>query len=178
MEHKRTWKNKVRPVIICDDCCRITLSNGAITIIDLDDFPLVEGWNWTAKVGRSGKTYAFGRRQYLAAIILPTAEGLFPDHKDGDTLNNRRSNLRPATYQQNARNRHKGSANKSGFKGVCFRADRRTWLAYIGSEGKLHKLGTFQNAREAALRYDQAAIKIFGDFACLNFPPEKAPVTS
>ncbi len=84
-------------------------------------------------------------------------------------LNNRRSNLRSATTQQNARNRKVRSDNKSGYKGVSKR--RTTFAATISiDKGKRLHLGTFRSAEDAARAYDSAAQKYFGEFARVNFP--------
>lgn len=100
--------------------------------------------------------------------------GGLADHKNGDTLDNRRSNLRQATAQQNTWNRARASNNTSGFKGVCPRKDRGTWLAAIRYNEKLKKLGTFHSKEAAAMAYDRAARALFGEFAALNFPnPEE-----
>lgn len=49
----------------------------------------------------------------------PIPEGLIIDHKDGNGLNNNISNLRLATYAQNAKNSKKRSHNTSGWTGVA-----------------------------------------------------------
>lgn len=177
---KRTWTKKVRPILIDGDVAYVPLSRGLVAVIDAADILLVEGWNWTAersKVG--GTTYAVrgasiggGRSKTVKMhqVIFAFAEGKLPDHKDGDGLNNRRQNLRPATHQQNTWNRRLSSANTSGFKGVCYRIDRGTWLASITVNGKRRKLGTFGDRVDAAMAYDAAASEMFGEFAVLNFP--------
>lgn len=91
------------------------------------------------------------------------------DHIDGDRLNNRPSNLRPATDQQNAGNvlrsfRH----NTSGFRGVSRNSKTGKWHAQIKLFGKQTYLGRFDTPEEAARCYDAAARKHFGAFARLN----------
>jgi hypothetical protein len=88
-------------------------------------------------------------------------------------LDCRRRNLRRATKKQNTWNRRIGDKNSTGFKGVCFRSDRGTYLAYITCDGRRIKLGTFSTAEEAAKRRDVAAIELHGEFAVLNFPLAK-----
>jgi len=90
------------------------------------------------------------------------------DHINGNGLDNRRSNLRIATSQQNNRNRKICNLNTSGFKGV--RLDRNKWRADIRIDGKRKNLGRFVNPEAAAAAYDEAARKYFGEFATLNFP--------
>ena len=99
------------------------------------------------------------------------------DHRDGNTLDNRRENLRVATAAQNVRNaRKKRSATTSRYKGVFFTRGRKgrslskPWQAQIRRGGKNRYLGCFETAEAAALAYDTAARETFGEFACLNFP--------
>lgn len=89
------------------------------------------------------------------------------DHKNQDRLDNRRSNLRPASVPQNQGNM-KIRQGSSKFKGVCWDKNREKWLVRIGFEGKLKHLGRFTDEVEAAKTYNEAALEIFGKFACLN----------
>ncbi len=93
-----------------------------------------------------------------------------PDHIDGNGLNNRRSNLRPASNSQQVANQGVRSDNTSGYKGVTWREDRGKWEAKIQSGGKRRCLGLFDDKIEAAKVYDHAALEAFGEFAVLNFP--------
>lgn len=170
---KKTWKHKVRPLVDLGSCLGVPLNDGTMALIDYRDRGVVEGWNWSidgkeTRVGRGRN----GKRLALASAILGQPR---VDHRSGDIRDNRRGNLRPATSAQNARNRRIGRANKSGFKGVSFRKDRGTWLAAIGFDGKLLKLGTFATPADAARAYDAAALTLFGDFAVLNFKVDKFP---
>lgn len=178
MQPKRTWTKNIRSIIVDGPIALVPLSRGLFATIDVADIPLVQGWNWTAII-ENGVTYATrgasignGRSRTIRMhqVILGAEDGFLPDHRDGNGLNNRRSNLRSATAQQNTWNRRLSSANTSGFKGVSLRADRGTWLAGIAINGKRRKLGTFHNKEAAARAYDVAAREFFGEFAVLNFP--------
>lgn len=162
---KRTWTKKIRPLRDLGHCLGIELSDGSIALVDYCDRAIVEGWNWSAKPDRCGNVYAHRGSGMLHAAIL----GRRADHRDGNTLDNRRSNLRPASSAENARNRRLASNNKTGFKGVSLRRDRGTYLASIRFNGRLKKLGTFADKVSAARAYDAAALVAFGDFAFLNF---------
>jgi len=162
---KQTWKHKVRPIMELTTCLGIELSDGSIALIDFEDRAIVEGWNWSANKTRSG-IYAQRGDGNRAIRLHNEIAGPKSDHKNRNTLDNRRSNLRPATAAQNSQNRRCASNNKSGFKGVSFRSDRGTWLATI----RKRKIGTFRNPEAAARAYDAVAAEVFGEFAVFNFP--------
>jgi len=89
------------------------------------------------------------------------------DHKDGDGLNNTRSNLRAATHSQNGANKRK-QPGSSRYKGVSWRTQNQKWRAYIRASGKQKHLGFFSTELEAACAYDRSAKEQHGQFALLN----------
>jgi hypothetical protein len=105
----------------------------------------------------------------LQDVLLPKQE---VDHKNGDTLDNRRENLRPATRTQNGRNITRFHA-KSGYKGVCRVCKTKTpsWFARIYVDNKPIHLGCFATPEEAARAYNEAALMHHGEFAHLNEVP-------
>jgi predicted Zn-ribbon and HTH transcriptional regulator len=93
------------------------------------------------------------------------------DHVDGNGLNNRRSNLRPATKSQNGANARKNPGKTSRYKGVFWDRERSAWQAKIMVNRKALSLGRFASEEDAALAYDLAAREAFGEFALTNFQP-------
>lgn len=94
------------------------------------------------------------------------------DHINRNSLDNRKSNLRFANKSQNAANQEAPKNNRSGFKGV-FKAVLKTKTVYrarIWNRGLVH-IGTYNNPTDAAKAYNLAAIKLFGEFACINNIP-------
>ena len=85
------------------------------------------------------------------------------DHRDGNSTNNRWSNLRRATPSQNNANRRRPRHNTSGYKGVYFRWG--FWRACIKRNGRRIYLGVFATPEEAHAAYVAAARKLFGEFA-------------
>ena len=86
------------------------------------------------------------------------------DHRDGNSLNNRWSNLRLATLSQNNANRRRPRHNTSGFKGVSFDRQNGKWSATICREGHKTYLGRFETPQAAHKAYVKAARKLFGEF--------------
>lgn len=90
------------------------------------------------------------------------------DHKDGNGLNNQKSNLRKSTCQQNNFNVGLTSRNKTGYKGVYKATRYQGYIATIRFSGKLIHGGSFKTAEEAALKYNELAKIYHGEFAWLN----------
>tara|TARA_R110001632_G_scaffold194731_1_gene316180 strand:+ start:270 stop:815 length:546 start_codon:yes stop_codon:yes gene_type:complete len=110
-----------------------------------------------------------GNRKILRAHRLAwfMAYGELPniiDHIDHNKLNNRISNLRSCTHQQNKFNQGKYSNNTSGFKGVSFRKPNKKWMAQIAQDGKIIYLGSFNCPQEASRAYEAKARELFGDY--------------
>ena len=93
----------------------------------------------------------------------------FLDHKDGDRLNNRIKNLRPATRLENNRNSRNRKSSTSQYLGVHLNKRLKKWCARISTNGKGKHLGCFDDEIEAAKAYDAAAKELFGEFANPNF---------
>lgn len=151
----------------------------AVALVDLPDLHFIEQsqHRWFASTTARG-IYAMrnaGRRggnlDRLHRLILPDVT--IPDHKNRDGLDNRRSNLRPATHSENARNQI-GKSSTSQFKGVSWCKQTGSWKAQISFDKKTKNLGRFKDEIVAARAYDAAARDAFGDFALLNFPLTEA----
>jgi hypothetical protein len=163
------------------DFRRIDLGEGVWTILDQTDYYRFGNIKWC--LGRhKTKLYATGgirnkkggaRTVYLHREIMKPPKRRVVDHRNGDSLDNRRANLRLATHAQNMQNRRKTkSKTSSRFIGVLFEKRYRCWVVKIWHKGKLIWLGSFKSEVEAAKAYDRAAIKLRGDFARTNFPRE------
>ena len=87
------------------------------------------------------------------------------DHKDGDTLNLKWPNLRPATNGTNIQNSKLRSDNKSGVKGVCWDTYHKKWVAHVTVDGKQVKIGRFKTIEEATVAVEAARERMHGEFA-------------
>lgn len=87
------------------------------------------------------------------------------DHIDGNPSNNRWSNLRAATYSQNAWNTRRIARNASGHVGVHFFKQYGCWRSCISANGKTRFLGHFKNKADAVAAYEVARAEMHGEFA-------------
>jgi hypothetical protein len=162
-------------------------------MVDDEDYDKLSQYNWCAIKG--GHTFYAtttirqpdGRRmmtQMHRIIMQLTDKKIFVDHKDGNGINNQKSNLRAVTQAQNMCNRLSNKIATSKYVGVSWHQYKRKrkdgsyhyygyWTAVIGSNGKDFRLGLFKDEIEAAKAYDAKAKELHGEFARLNFP-EKA----
>lgn len=151
---------------------RLLVKGYALTV-DREDEARVSSIVWQLSPSKSGRMHftspLVGR---LSRWLLDAPDGMHVDHINGNTLDNRKCNLRICTHQQNQWNRKK-APGMCRFKGVTFfkRAARSCcWVARIESNGKRQFLGGFATTLEAAIAYDDAAATLFGRYAGLNFP--------
>jgi hypothetical protein len=152
----------------------ILLTRGLAATVDEADYEAVSELTWHAFDNQGKGWYArtkipIGGGRYRHVFMHNLLLGIRGvDHIDGNGLNNQRTNLRPATAVENARNRRKSPIGSSRYKGVyLFRPG--VWRAMIGQDGKQHSLGLFSSEVAAALAYDRAAKRMFGPFAAPNF---------
>jgi hypothetical protein len=104
----------------------------------------------------------------MARAILRAGKGQVVDHINGDTLDNRRQNLRLCTNRENVINSKIRSDNTSGYRGVHWCTQKAKWKAQINVHGKLIHLGFYTDKESAAMMYNAAAIEHFGEYARLN----------
>lgn len=146
---------------------------GYTLVIDKADESRVASLAWQLSPSKSGRMHfshpSVGR---LSRWLMGAPQGLHVDHKNGNTLDNRRCNLRVCTHTENQWNRKRGHG-ATRLKGVARISDPRAvskWRATIQMHGRRVTLGMFRTALEAAFAYDAAAIEMFGEFASPNFP--------
>jgi hypothetical protein len=157
----------------------IPLTKGYVAIVDDIDFPVVSQFKWhfreTSKnTGYASRSVYKPKRQAILMhrfILGITDSKLVVDHINGNTLDNRRSNLRVCTIAQNTRNQKvnkKRSDCSSVYKGVYKHKHLDKWQSFIYVGKRLKYLGTFESEIEAARAYNEAASFYFGEFARLN----------
>ena len=160
----------------------IQLTRGLETVVDQEDYERLSQFKWYADYMVNSKKFRAVRNTYENGVhkrILMHREimgGLDSqeqvDHISGDTLDNRKSNLRVCVNSENSCNRKLRSDSTSGFKGVSWNKNRGKYGAYINHDGKRFELGFFDSAIEAASAYNEKAVELHGEFARLNLIPE------
>jgi len=157
----------------CGNHAWANLTRGSVVLFDVEDAAWIGNWSWTALV-RENKRSAVrrenkGRYIYMHREIMKPPADQVVDHIDGNSLDNRRRNLRNCLERLNLTNvRAQRRGTSSRYKGVYHDKVRGQWQAYVNAEGKRYRLGRFPTAEEAARAYDAKAIELHGEFARTN----------
>lgn len=167
----------------------IEISQGYITIVDDEDYELINRHKWKILRSRKrvyaarevGKTKVRGKWEtmLLHRFLTKAKKGEYVDHINGNTLDNRKENLRIASNSQNLGNRGKQKDNTSGYKGVVkfsgkggyavgLTRDFKRYVFFSISTTKFEASG--MSLEDLAKIYDRAAVHFYGEFANINFP--------
>ena len=155
---------------------KIITSSGLAILLDNEDYDRFSKWTWYAYKHRRQPRYAYRleinngitKKFFLHKEIMNCSSGQAIDHINGNEHDNRKSNLRFCTPQQNAWNSRIRPDNKSGFKGVSWCKAANKWKATITFNKVEDYLGVYSDKITAAKAYNEAARKHFGEFAWLN----------
>lgn len=154
----------------------ISMTNSPLkALVDDEDYALISSFRWQINPKRKSVYRCTARRPvqhtiYIHRQVMNAQIGQYVDHINHDFLDNRKSNLRIATNQQNSANQRIRcfTGKSSRFKGVSYHSDCGKWSAQITINYKIKYLGLFANESDAAKRYNEAAKEHFGEFAYLN----------
>lgn len=142
-----------------DDPIRIPLRGSdrktikAYALVDPVDAHLAE-YRWHLSGGYARRSTGTPKHGRSSVLLHRAVLGLGPDdrrkgdHISGDTLDNRRANLRVVTDAQNGQNQGTRRDSVSGYRGV-FPCGRK-WRAEVGCAGRRYYLGVFDTPEEAA----------------------------
>lgn len=134
----------------------------AEAIIDQEEYVKISGYKWYHRTTDGYVATNMNKKTiFLHNVIMGFK---WVDHKDGNKLDNRKSNLRGCNRSQNQFNRKLNKNNTSGHKGVYWNKRCRKWCAYISINKKRKTLGYFAD-KECAIHYRQEmADKYYGEF--------------
>lgn len=150
---------------------------GTVALVDDADFEWLNQFKWNVAKYRNylyavrSDTPVNGVQKQVKMhrqILGLSDPKIFGDHKNINTLDNQRSNLRIATPSQNSANRTTRKNGSSKYLGLCWMPNRKRWTVTIKKDGVVKNLGYFKNEKDAALSYNNEAIKLHGEFAKLN----------
>lgn len=177
MTHGLQRKKKI---ILTKEYAKMQLNRAKWTIVDLDEIEKLSKYSWYFANAPTGGYAAMDiwkdkkvvkKQLGMHRFLMNCPKGMEVDHIDGNTLDNRKRNLRICTHAENIRNVRLAKNNTSGYKGVVCYYSKRLGLRYVAQivfENKAHYLGTYNTAVDAALAYNYKAIELFGDFARTN----------
>jgi len=141
------------------------------TIVDLEDFNYLSSFSWAKKSCHKGK-YIYAKldpqsgNTPLHRFILSALPGEFVDHKNGNTLDNRRANLRICNPKENAQNRKVRSDSKTGVKGVTLHKDGFRVRIQVGKQRKC--FGPYNTLEKAKQKYIEKSLEFFKEFSFFN----------
>ena len=150
----------------------IPLSRGMFAIVDDEDYSQLASVRWYAAPGRH--TFYAKRdvrrngskgRILMHRYLLGCPDGLEVDHKNGNGLDNRRSNIRIATRSQNRANTGLQINNISGVKGVCRCAETGRWKVRVQWQLQNIWVGRFDSLEEAVEARYEVVMRLQGEFA-------------
>lgn len=143
----------------------IKLTKGFEAQVDDDLHDYLSQWKWHYNDGYADRKEN-GKHIRMHRAVMNTNKMI--DHKNGNSLDNRKENLRIANHSTNAMNmrKHKG---KSVFKGVSKEGNK--WRTQVFYNNQRVFSAYFKTERQAGLAYDLNAPILFGEFARLNFEP-------
>lgn len=142
-------------------------------IVDEEDYPIVSRMKWHLKKDKNtfyayanikvgGKQTSLGLHRFISGMTASQV-----DHKNRNGLDNRKSNLRYSTNQQNCCNRVR--KNAFGYRGVYQPKGTSTYSFQIQCKGIKHHGHGFITPEMAAMAYDEASLRLHGEFGVRNF---------
>jgi len=156
----------------------LKLNGNYSTIVDDEDYRSLVKFRWYTISSKTSGPYASRSLKVtknkrvvimLHRYILELApwDKRVVDHVNGNTLDNRKENLRIVSRHQNNMN-CKGRKHSSKYKGVRFYPPSGKWAAGIRFKSKPIHLGYFDSENEAAKAYNNKSIELFGEFSKPN----------
>lgn len=145
---------------------KIPLTQNKFAIVDDDDFEYLSQFSWHFQ----SRGYAASNSKKLMHRVICNPEPKQQiDHINGNKLDNRRSNLRLCSNSQNHMNKPKSHQKTSSkYKGVYWCKHKKKWRVTVKFNKKKIHIGDYKNEKDAGMAYNNAAINIFKEFACLN----------
>lgn len=147
---------------------KIPLGDEQFAIVDDEDFELVNQYQWRGHKGGNSDNHIYAvTRLRMHRLVMQAPPGMVVDHINGDTLDNRKCNLRLCTTSQNQQN-SRPRKGTSRYKGVSYNAKKKKWLGAFMANGKVHYVGCFTSEEQWAKAVDKKRKEVCGDYATTN----------
>lgn len=148
----------------------IQLTQEQVTIVDDQDYVELSQWKWYAQWNEGKRSFYAVRNSprdpltkkqrifYMHRAIIGCLEAgrtVHVDHKNHNTLDNQRENLKVTNARGNQSNLQGKNEGKysSKYVGVCWDKHKQKWRAQITINGKIKNLGGFASEQEASAAY-------------------------
>jgi len=137
---------------------------GEVVTIDREDYPIWKLYTWRILHAKNGLKYVQNSQGELLHRLIMGLPDSYTDHRDGNGLNNSKSNLRKATNAQNQQNVRK-VRGVSKYKNVCWRKSDQRWVVRISFNGERIYIGAFIDEDEAGKAAIEADKNFYGEFS-------------
>lgn len=138
--------------------------------IDLEDIDICKNFRW----GIGAYRYKKGTKEFYYATnskagllhryLMKNPEDFQIDHKNRDTLDCRKENLRMASSSQQGMNGNVPINNTSGYVGVTWVKKFQRWMSHIRKNGKQKNLGYYKDIVDAITARKKAEEEYFGKY--------------
>jgi len=134
----------------------VPLTQGRETMVDAEDVEFLGQFNWIWNSWKTQIGYALLPKGQgtMHRILMSNPKGMCIDHINGNSLDNRRSNLRIVTIRENSQNQKKHRSGK--LVGCSYENRAKKWKAQIMINGSMKGLGYFKTEHEAHEAYIKA----------------------
>lgn len=156
----------------------VVMNNGRSFVVDDEDFELINQHRWRpdkdgyprTSFRNEGKFIDKRINRFIMEQHSHDIKGKIVDHKDGNILDNRKSNLRVTDKKGNAWNKTRKVETTSPYRGVRKVGDNK-WIANVIINYEFIRIGTFTNEEACANAYNYHAKKFYGEYGFLNNIP-------
>jgi hypothetical protein len=128
----------------------VSSRNAPDLLVDPEDAHVLAEHHWMWD-GNYWRAHDKGRTLLLHRVIMgcTRGDGVFVDHENRNTSDNRRTNLRLTNKRASPQNVGADRGSTSRYRGVSWCAQTRRWKAQVRMGGTTRNLGRFDTEEEA-----------------------------
>ena len=150
---------------VVDDVVHVILNNSKKEVLcDVEEWLKLDKYCWFENKNGYAQTNINNKLFSMSRVIMNPNDNKVVDHINGNTLDNRKSNLRVVTQSENNMNKRIQNNNTSGITGVYFDTYSNKWRAAIKGRGRKFYLGKYNDINDAIKARKEAEIKYFGEY--------------